>query len=233
MREDELLEEAFEPYVAPAAPSFFEAFWREAEQRQRRAARRWRGAALALAVIASAAIGAAGVLAASHGTVAGAVDQTWRCSPASAATGAVLGIHGSPKTTRVDPFFLLSAVQPSNNGGGDFGIAALRFDGSSSTVTWGTQRCKQVHAQPVLGARGLALNNVYTSTFIGSFSGQCITPPQVLVRAHVTFAHQRVASAKVIVVTATREKPLAYFVWTPRRIGVWLARSCDVRDYPY
>lgn len=233
MDEDDLLLEASERHVQPASSSFFEAFWREAEQRQRRAARRWRIAALALAVVAAAATSAAGVMASARGGAAAVVDQTWQCAPAPTSTGPLLGIHGSPKTRRVDAFFQLSAVQPLNNDGGDLGIGALRFDMSSPVVTWGSRNCKQVHAQPAFGSRGLVENNVYTSTFIGSFAGNCRTPPEVFIRAHVTFAHRRAATAKVIVVSAKTRKPLAYFTWAPSRVAVWLARVCDVYAYPY
>jgi hypothetical protein len=235
MPDDELFLEAVEPHNRPASPSFFEDFWREAEQRQRRAARRWRVAALALAAVAAAATTAAGVLAARSGA-ASTVDRTWECTPAVGgfAGHPTLGIHGAPETSRVDPFFQLSTRQPAANSGSGLGVPALHFDTASSAVATDPQLCNQVRAQPVFGSRGLEANNVYTSTFLGGFSGACRTPRAVLIRAHITFAHGRAATAKVIVVSAAKQKPIAYFTWAPHRIAVWLAPlACDVRAYPY
>jgi hypothetical protein len=172
---------------------------------------------------------------ASSRAVSGPLDRTWRCTPASGPFSGkpTLGIHGSPKTARIDPFFVLSSRQPPQDAGSHFGTAALQFDAASTTVNWDKQLCKPVHEQPVFGSRGLVQNNVYTSTFLGSFSGDCATPPAVLIRAHITFAHAGASAARVVVVSAAKQKPLAYVTWTPHRIAVWVARACDVRAYPY
>jgi hypothetical protein len=236
MREDDLFLEATEQHVHPAAPAFFDAFWREAEQRQRHAARRWRAAALALAAVAAAATSAAGVMASRGQAAAAAIDRTWKCTPAVGdfAGHPTIGIHASPKTPRADPFFQLSTRQSAENSGSELGVPALHFDTSSTTVTTDPQLCKQVRAKPAFSRRGLVEDNVYTSTFLGGLSGACRTPTAVLIRAHITFAQHGAASAEVIVVTAPKQRPIAYFTWTRHRIAVWIRDLvCDVGAYPY
>lgn len=233
MSEDELLVEAADAHVRPATPSFFETFWREAEQRQRRSARRWRAVALACATAAVAAVAAAGVMASSRTPAAAVVDQTWRCTPMRYANGTTLGLHGSVKTPRSDAFFQLSDVQPLNDSGTHLGVAALRFDTSSPTVSWDAH-CSRVRLRPSFGTKGLAADNTYTPTFLGGFAGTCRAPADVLIRAHVTFADHHTATAQVAVVTAGAQRPIGYFTWTPRRMSVWLRpRSCDTFPYAY
>lgn len=225
MREVDLFDEAVEHHVAPAMPSFFEDFWREAEQRQRRAARRWRALALGLAAVAAGAVSAAGVLASSR-SAAAVVDQTWSCVPAQVATGPTIGIHASVRTPRSEPYFHLTMQQPPEPA--QLGPSAVHFDASSSTVQWDTQHCRRVHSALVFGPHGLPADNVYTTHFLGNFLGTCRTAAHVLVRANVVFKHGRPSSGRVLIVDAPTQRAVFYAQWSPTRIADWERSTCDV-----
>jgi hypothetical protein len=228
MDEAELIRDAAERHTRPATPQFFERFWHEAEQRQRRAARRWRVAALGCAALAAAATCAAGVMASSRGPTDATVDQTWSCLAANTA-GTRVGLHASTATPRSEAYLQVSWLQPI--GYRVLGSAALRFGTSERTVAWDAHVCKRAATMLVFGSRGLSADNVYTSHFLGGFTGSCPTASRVLIRAHVRFAHGTPVSAKIIVADAATQKPRAYIQWSTARIADWTHTGCEITAY--
>ena len=144
MSDLDLFDEAVEQHVAPASSSFFADFWREAEQRQRIAVRRWRRAAIAFAVLAASSTAAAGVLAAARTATASTLDQTWSCRAAWIGGGPHVQWRASVTTPSTDAFFFFTPEPHASVQ--DLGPPALRLDTHPGKVTWDPQRCVRSHA---------------------------------------------------------------------------------------
>src|SRR4051812_31409618 len=224
MPDVDLFHEAVEPHVAPAAPSFFEDFWREAERRQRTAVRRWRRAAIAFAVLAASSTAAAGVLAAARTATASTLDQTWACRVAWIGAGPHVQWRPSVTPPPTDAYFFFTpaphaAVQ-------DLGPPALRLDTHPGKVTWDPERCVRSHVAVPLTPKGLQPETVVTTHFVGATESDCRSAARILLHARVSLAHGEPVHAKVVVVNAATRKPVGYVDWSPGRIATWTSK-CD------
>ena len=220
----ELFDEAVEHHVAPALPSFFEAFWREAERRQRVAARRWRRAALVLAVVAASATAAAGVLASARLAPSTTLDQTWSCAVGWLGGGSHVEWRASVTTPSTNAYFFFTPRPGA--GVQDLGPAALRLDTHPGKVTWDPQRCTRSHAAVPLVPKRLHPETVVTTHFVGYTSSTCLSSSRILLRARVTLSNGEPVHAKVAVVDARSRKPVGYVDWSPARIATWTSK-CD------
>jgi len=222
MSDFDLFDEAVEQHVTPAAPSFFEDLWREAERRQRTAARHWRRAALAFAVLAAAATAAAGVLAASHFATATTLDQTWSCPVAWIGAGPHVQWRASVTTPSTDAYFFFTPAPHASVQ--DLGPPALRLDTHPGKVTWDPQRCVRSRVAVPLTPKGLQPETVVTTHFVGYTESDCLAAARILVRARVSLAHGEPVRAKVVVVNAATRKPVGYVDWSPSRIATWTSK---------
>lgn len=222
MSDFDLFDEAVEQHVAPAAPSFFEDFWREAERRQRAAARRWRRAALAFAVIAAAATAAAGVLASSRLAVASTFDQTWSCPVAWIGAGPHVEWRTSVTTPTTDAYFFFTPAPPVSTQ--TLGPPALRLDTHPGKVTWDPHRCVRSHVAVPLAPTGLRPETVVTTHFVGYTESNCLASGRILLHARVTLAKGEPVRAKVAIVNARSRKPVGYVDWSPSRISTWTSK---------
>jgi hypothetical protein len=224
MREAELLDEAIGE--TRTEPAFFEDFWREAERRQRIAARRWRRTALALASLLVAAGTAAGVFASAH-TGAGTVDQIWTCNVGRLGSANLVEVSGSVDTPRDTGFLRLqtqaqASVESDAKARGQFAL----FHRPDAPV-FDTHFCTRGGGAIPLSPKGLVDNGVVTSRFVGSFFASCNAATRIVYRARVTITRGSPSRAVLAVRDARSRRPLGYVEWTPTRIASWFARACS------
>lgn len=221
MSDVELFDEAVEHHVAPAMPSFFDQFWREAERRQRIAARRWRAAALVCAVVALAAVAAAGVMASARFPASSIEDQTWSCAVPRGA-GYQVQWRTSVTTPSTNAYFFFTPQPQAATQ--VLGPAALRLDTHPGKVTWDAARCTRSHVAVPLTAKGLSPEIVVTTHFVGSTMSTCQSAARILLHARVTVSKGEPVRAKIAVVTAATRRPVGYVDWTPTRIATWTSK---------
>jgi hypothetical protein len=222
MRDVELFDEAVEHHVAPALPGFFEELWREAERRQRIAARRWRRVALVLAVAAAAATTAAGVLASSRAPLSATIDQTWSCATAHLGGANRVEWRTSVTTPSTDAYFFFTPQPQAATQ--NLGPPALRLDTHPGKVTWDPQRCVRSHTPVALTSKGLKPEIVVTTHFVGYTTSGCRSSARILLHARVTVSRGEPVHAKIAVVNAGSHRPIGYVDWSPTRIATWTSK---------
>lgn len=161
-------------------------------------------------------------LAAPHSTV----DQTWSCPVLETGAAHLVEARASVTTPR-DSAYLefwptpVSYFQPAV----EAGVAIGTHPGK---IAWDRRRvCDRSTARPALTARGLKHDTVVTTHFIGSVSARCSVPPRIRFRVRVAVVRGEPTSAKLIVVTERRTRPVLYVEWTPTRIAVWDRSGCS------
>jgi hypothetical protein len=222
MREAELLFEASEPHAAPASEEFFDELWRLAEQRQRVAARRWRRAAAALAVVALASLTTAAVFASGRSGAA-VVDQTWSCAVTPTITGVPrIEMHASVDTPRTTAFFQLTVMPDASTEFHE--LTQLSFFHRPDSFTVDEHRCSRSKAVIPFGTAKLVPNGVVTTSFVGGVGALCATGASIIFHVRATLAHGTPTRARVAI--RTGRKPVAYVDWSPKRISTYFERGC-------
>ena len=222
MREAELLLEAAEPHTEPASEPFFEQLWREAERRQRLAARRWRRACIALAAVAAGAVAAAGVFA-SRVDGAAVVDQTWSCPVTPTVTGVPrVELHGSVDTPRTTAFFRMTVMPDASMEFHE--LTQLAFFHRPESLAFDSHRCRRTNASVPLTPARLVPNSVVTTTFVGAFGALCATGSSIDFHVRATLSHGTPTHARIAI--RSGRKPVAYVDWSPTRIATYFETRC-------
>lgn len=229
---DPRLRQRLQRLSTPAARAgFHEHLAAVIREREHVALRRWRRASIALAAIAAAAIATAGVLAASGGSRTGSaiVDRTYSCF--------VAPNGGFPKfrvSARVETASYPAAVGMGTTVDvtpGDTNYYSLWLDQVSykSFPNFGAdpKACHLTRRSVPLARSGLPKDATYTPTFLGGFDTWCRVPPgRVDVRLRVLLDGNVPKSATVAVRSEKDGKPVAYAIWSTKRVTSYLSPRC-------
>jgi hypothetical protein len=206
--------------VPPEREGFFEELWKQAELRERRAARRWRRISAGLAAVVLGAATAAGVLA--FGNDGQVLDRTFSCPAGNSNQLAVGGrVQGrySYASLEVRPAIVLQALVSAQ-------------DGNKGSIVWppdyaGCQQVSRTIPLKPSGLPALALGTITTIT--GGYKGasvKCYMPSAVLFRARITVdGSGRPRNLAMAVWTA--KKPIAFFDLRPPQVHAYATQSCQ------
>ena len=230
----------------PAHSSFHEELWDRIQERERAAARFWRTAAVAIAVVALAAASAAGVLAVDSGgpTV---VDRTLACSLApngqialfAHVKGPTIRVHEAGNTAgKLVPHPALVELDTGRSvilNAGIFQVAqttlAGAYSGASLTAkagyTLGGSGCLGAKTIP-LAPSGLHSAGVFSGGGASGVYRECAVAQPATLRMRVTLAKNGLpVAAKLAIRSGKKLRPVAYIDWTPTRVRAWLAPGCE------
>lgn len=212
----------------PARPGFREELFERADLAERRAARRWRVAAIAATAAAVGATSAAGVLAFGDGPSIGAKTyDISRVCPVPIQGGipvAWLSAHAkvsrftNGKTLRYAALGNISANGAVNFGG----ISSVKGGVGMS----GPPVCKSAPPVP-LKPSGLRLYDTYTTNEIGpgveDFGVKCFVGAHVRSRVHaVTGSNGVPTSGQIVLWTGAKKlRPVAFIDWTPTKVKLY------------
>ena len=223
---------------------FLEQLWRRAEADALRRAKRWRATAVALAVFAAAAIGAAAVLAARSGFEGAAggtktVDRTLACGlKTDLGTGLWIGagVEEPPDEGSPQPSWL--NARPGDirlTGTGSFAaVSRLLYDwlpnGTHVPVKNGyafdDTVCQRAARMP-LAPSGLPSLGVFSHAGNAYLSLYCpyATAP-MFVRMRVTVKNGVPKAAQLAVRVGRKSRPVAFIDWTPTRFTAYGSSGC-------
>jgi len=236
-----------ERLVAPPARSgFHEELWDRIQERERAAARFWRAAAVAIAVVAVAATSAAGVLAFGSAS-ATVVDRTLSC-PVAPNGEIALFAHVKGPTTRVHeasnpagklvPHPALVELDTGRGvivNGGLIQIVQTTLAGVYSGASLSEKAgytldgsdCLSVKPVPLAPA-GLRSAGVFTGGGGAGVYKECSVARPATFRMRVTLAKSGLpVAAKLAIRSGKKLRPVAYVDWTPKRVRAWLAPGCQ------
>jgi hypothetical protein len=90
------------------------------------------------------------------------------------------------------------------------------------------QLCRATHAGVALTQAGLPTVDRVSGTEGATISKECWLAPTVTIRAHVVYDHSGVPrSAQLVLRSGKRLRPAAFIEWTPTRVAVYTAPSCN------
>jgi len=214
---DERIRAALEQHDVPAdSPTFFDDLWELAHAREHAALVRWRRMSVVLAVVAVAALAAASVLAAPHGS--GVVDSTMTCTLQIQGGLPVFDIGARPRSTvrGTPPNTFTYPAELTMTTGGDLFAGPKLFTAQSSAKGYVLDRsaCKS-GAKPIPFSRaGLQLVKRTTIGYDG-LDLRCVGPARVFTRIRlVQNANGEPVSAQLAVRVVRTGKPLAYVLWS-------------------
>ena len=224
--------------VPPERRDFFDSLWVRADADARRAARRWRTAAVALAAVALAAVTSATVLAWGSGgsTV---VDRTFSC-PVPDAGGVnvlqlVARLSGSPGYRLNGNTLPLPATVELDQGRTMFisqgkpYIVQTIYAGASPSLrdgyTFATSICGPAKPIP-LSSAGLPAPWVYRGAHGGDITRACWLASRITVRLWAKLdSKHRPLSAVLALRSGVKQHPVALVRWTPTLMRAWVDTS--------
>lgn len=213
----------------PPRPRFREELWEKAQARDREVARRWRAAAVVFAVVAIAAVSAAGVFALGSGT-ARTTDRTVSCPvPIQGGVpvfqlraGAQARTYYSDAWHDVAGLMLITVgPQMAQLAGVTSAVGGYGLDSNICSTT----------APIPLAPSGLPLEAVLTpkTSGLGSSMGgkSCLVGSRITIRLRTIFGSSGAPiAARLAVRTGKRPRPVVYLDWTPRRITAYVSSDC-------
>jgi hypothetical protein len=218
--------------LPPEREAFWPGFWQDVERRERRAAKRWRLTALALAAALVTSLAATGVVAAPfrHAKI---VERVVECATQEAgnrdtldvATVATRGAAMSAKSGRPEEAQLLVTT----GGEADYGTHLLQVDGALKGYLLNSSRCASSHDTAPPARRGLPLVGLLRPHTLYGHDYRCLVKA-VRVRARLVLAANGVPSGARVEVESLSKRPLIYVDWTPGLVRVYLSPSCETTD---
>lgn len=213
----------------PARPSFREELFECAELADRRAARRWRLAAIGATAAAIAAVSAAGAIAFGTGPSAGArtVDVSRVCSVPIHGGIPVAWITAHAKVRRFNNGKYITyagfAGFGSQSGANFGGVASVKEGVGISGPEW----CKPAKPAP-LRPSGLKLYDTYRTDDPGpgieDFGVKCLVGATIRVHVRAVVGANGVpTSARLAMWTGRKRlRPVSYIEWTPTKVKLYL-----------
>jgi hypothetical protein len=231
---DESIRAALEQHDVPAdSPTFFDDLWELVHAREHAALVRWRRISVVLAGVAVAALAAASVLAAPHGS--GVVDSTMTCTLQIQGGLPVFDIGARPRSTvrGKPPYTFTYPAELSMTTGGDVFFGPKLFMAQSSAKGYVLDRsaCKSgTHPIP-FSRSGLRLVK-RTSIGYDGLDLRCVGPARVIARIRlVQNANGEPVGAQMAVHVARSDKPLAYIVWNAGHLTAYGSTACDTHGF--
>jgi hypothetical protein len=207
--------------VPPEPPAFFKELWKEAELRERAAARRWRRASAVLAVVVVGAATAAGVLA--FGRDSNVLDRTLRCSVEPRGGLPHLELIADPTIQGTAPGTSFPAGASLTTGEN---TQLFAFDTTHSGVVLNSSSCSATKTIALARIR-LPSSEVFKGGGGMGFNFSCYLPGPVVFRLHVVRDRAGTPTAATLAVRiGKRSRPIAFVVWTPKRVAAYANAKC-------
>jgi hypothetical protein len=218
-------------HAPPARPEFREELRRRIETGERLARGRRRAAALVAVVAALVIASAASVSAFRQGTKP--ANATYVCTVPQ-----IGGIYRVDAVARVrGPATNSGGVMIPNRAEATFSAASPMSPQGTSLVGldeypngYGSsdQLCHATHATVPLTQTGLHSVSRVSGTKGATISKECWLAPTVTIRAHVAYNNSGVpTSAQLVLRSGKKLRPAAFIDWTPTRVSVYTAPSCN------
>lgn len=206
--------------MPPEPPAFLDDLWREAEVRERRAARSWRRVTVALVATLLAAAGAAGIFAAL--SRASAFDQTLTCRTGGSAIWLTANPTeaGTPDPSK--PFAASVLLQISGT------ASLLAFDTTHKNYVLNTSACSKAARSIPLSASGLPQAGVYHGGSFVGFRTRCDLAGPLVFRIQLQRNGDGIPTSALLSVRATKHGvPIAFVKWTPQRVVAYRSSRCE------
>ncbi len=205
--------------VPPESPEFFEELRGLMQAQDRSQARRWRRTGVALAAVAVAALAAAAVVAGTRGGGT-TIDRTVSCRTQLTAGVRSFGIDALPIPQGFD--YAVLGVTTGHTGQllvVDTRFKGFQLDGSS---------CRPVKRQIPLIRAKLPSAGVYGAGVFSGFGARCLLPGRVLLRVRLHLdAAGKPQSALLALRLQTKNRPVAFVRWSPKRVAAYLSPLCE------
>jgi hypothetical protein len=214
--------DALERLPVPAEqPEFFDDLWKEAERRERASARRWRRGTAVLAVVVVGAASAAGVLA--FGRDSNVIDRTLRCVVKPHGGLPYLNLIADPTIPGTAPGTTFPASMSLITGDN---AQLFAFDTAHSGLVLDNSSCHPAKAF-TLARAGLPSSGVFKGGQSLGFNFACHLAGPVVFRLRVVRDRAGTpTSAAVAVRLGKQSRPIAYVLWTPKRVAAYATGRC-------
>jgi hypothetical protein len=207
--------------VPPERPEFFEELWKQAELRERASARRWRRGTAALTVVVVGAASAAGVLAFGRGS--NVLDRTLRCTVEPHGGLPYLNLIADPTmpgTASGTTFPASLSLTTGDN------TQLFAFDTAHSGLVLDNSSCHPARTF-ALSRAGLPSSGVFKGGQSLGFNFACRLPGPVVFRLRVVRDHAGTpTNATLAVRLGKHSRPIAYVLWTPKRVAAYATTRC-------
>lgn len=200
--------------LPPEDPDFFPSLRERLRARDRSAARRWRVAAVALAVVATAAVAAAAVVATARGG-GSVLDRTLSCTLAGSAVPGV-GVDAWPRNGYADGGLRIFAGSRDS---------LLRLAGSVPGFSLDATRCRSASADVSLDVAGLDDFHVVGLGF-DRVVARCLPSGRVLLRMQLGLDPAGHPDRATVALAGADGTPLGLFRWQPSLVRAWLGPDC-------
>jgi hypothetical protein len=216
-----------ERLVPEEPPDFFEEFWAMAEDREHRAARRWRRVALASTVTAVLALTTAVVIAAPLGRRS-VVDETLTCRVEADRSGPFFALTGNPRRPNTPTHYAAAAALLLTTRGNFFdGTKLLSLDESIQGSSVNRSLCTKGGSSVPLSPKGLRLRIVLGPGMYSSHDVECRKPGKIVVRVRTTMSAKGTPThAEIAVRTAKGNAPAVYAEWSAHRLKTYASELC-------
>ncbi len=208
---------------------------REGELQRRRSSRRRGVTTLAVVGALVASFSAAGVFALGNGGTPRLIDRTQSCPvpiqggvPVFHLSAVARGLIYSQETGKAEPKYAQLGVYVEQN------ISQWTYFESVTDARKGFMpqldpACKAA-PRVVLGPAGLPKEGVYLRNergLGGDFGYRCFSGARITIRSHVVISSAGApTSARLIVRTGKKLRPVAYIDWTPNKVTTYLSPDC-------
>jgi hypothetical protein len=207
--------------VPPEQPEFFDEPWKQAELRERASARRWRRGTVVLVVVVIGAASAAGVLAFTRGS--NVLDRTLRCAVEPHGGLPYLNLIADPTIPGTAPGTTFPASMSLITGDN---TQLFAFDTAHSGLVLDSSSCHPAKTI-VLARASLPSSGIFKGGQSLGFKFACNLPGPVVFRLRVARDHAGTpTSATVAVRLGKQSRPIAYVVWTPKRVAAYATVRC-------
>lgn len=220
-----------EQFEVPAqSRTFFDELWELVQAREHARAVRWRRVSIVLACIAVAAITAAGVVAAPHGTPA--VDQTLNCR--LEVQGGIPVIAFRLRARQLPHGTRYAFTYPATVAlvtGGERSLFVVQADSKGYLLN--RSSCTSSNRRVAFSAVGLGEHTTLVKNARVGVEIRCLGPVQVAVHLRLTQdAHGLPSHVRLAAVVARTGKPLIDVDWSQALVREWSSTSrCEAEGY--
>ena len=191
----------------------------------------WILALLPAALAAAAVVVQASAAAPTHATEsASTVDATYSCHVGSVNSVTIYGgvtlppINGQRQS---GVFALTTNPRSVTKNGTTTTVSQIGFGARKNSLKIDKSSCHRVNQQIPLKSKGLSgPPETATPTKFGHLNLRCGTHGTVLVRLRLTITAGIPTHALVAVRNGTKNRPLAFYTWSPRKITAYSGNSC-------